>query len=50
MQSPPSRTSLLVREAMRARRVPRQFSASRQADFASQAAVLTAEIVTSNLR
>jgi hypothetical protein len=49
MRSPPTRTEILVRVAIHARRVPRRFSESRQADFASRAAVLTAGVVGSNL-
>jgi hypothetical protein len=40
MQSPPARTEILVRAAIRARRVSRRFSESRQADFASLAPIL----------
>ena len=37
LQSPPTRTNQLVRVAIRARRVPRRFSESRQADFVALA-------------
>jgi hypothetical protein len=45
MQSPPTRTNKLVRVAVRyGRGSPAHMSATRQADFASRAAVLTAEV------
>jgi hypothetical protein len=50
LQSPPTRTNKLVRVAVRyGRGSPAHISATRQADFASRAAVLTAGVMSSNI-